>query len=70
MNVQFIDGRLLEVNPRISTIVYQEDLNLPYLALRLALGELSEDDIATLAPRVRTTRRAVRYYEQVEYDES
>ena len=69
VNVQFIDGRLLEVNPRISTIVYQEDLNLPYLALKLALGELDEEQVAAMQSRVRATRRAVRYYDQVEYDE-
>ncbi|MDX6546961.1 MAG: hypothetical protein QOG33_511 [Gaiellales bacterium] len=70
VNVQFIGGRLLEINPRISTIVYQEDLNLPYLAVRHALGELSEDQLAAMAPRVRNTRRAIRYYDQAEYDES
>jgi len=69
VNVQFLGGKLLEVNPRISTIVYQENLNLPYLAVRLALGELTEDEVAGLAGRVRTTRRAVRYYDQVEFDE-
>ena len=29
VNVQFIGEHLLEINPRISTIVYQDDLNLP-----------------------------------------
>jgi carbamoyl-phosphate synthase large subunit len=68
VNVQFIGGRLLEINPRISTVMYQEDLNLPYLALRHALGELSVDELASLAVRVRTSRRVLRYYEQVEWD--
>jgi hypothetical protein len=48
--------------------MYQEDLNLPYLAVRHALGELSADELAALAPRVRTSRRVLRYYEQVEWD--
>ena len=43
VNVQFIDGRLLEINPRISTIVYQDDFNMPYLAVRHALGEIDEE---------------------------
>ena len=68
-NVQFIGDCLIEINPRISTIVYQEDLNLPYLAVRHALGELSEEELATYASRVRPSRRALRYYDQVEYDE-
>src|SRR6202008_157861 len=69
VNVQFIGEHLLEINPRISTIVYQEDLNLPYLAVRHAVGELDEEQLAAHAGAVRTTRRALRYYDQVEYDE-
>ncbi|HEY1479887.1 MAG TPA: ATP-grasp domain-containing protein, partial [Gaiellales bacterium] len=69
VNVQFIGGRLLEINPRISTVMYQEDLNLPYLAVRHALGEVSLDELAALKARVRSTRRVLRYYEQVEWDD-
>jgi carbamoyl-phosphate synthase large subunit len=69
VNVQFIGEHLLEINPRISTIVYQDDLNLPYLAVRYALGELDEEQLGAYSAAVRTTRRAVRYYDQVEYDE-
>jgi biotin carboxylase len=69
VNVQFIGEHLLEINPRISTIVYQDDLNLPYLAVRHAVGELDEEQLAAYAGSVRTTRRALRYYDQVEYDE-
>jgi hypothetical protein len=69
VNVQFIGDRLLEINPRISTVIYQEDLNLPYLAVRHALGEISRVELASLGSRVRPTRRALRYYEQVEWDE-
>ncbi len=69
VNVQFIGEHLLEINPRISTIVYQDDLNLPYLAVRHALGELDEQQLAAHQAAVRTTRRALRYYDQVEYDE-
>ena len=69
VNVQFIDGRLLEINPRISTIVYQEDFNMPYLAVRLAVGEIDVDELAAQQSRVRMTRRAIRYYDQVEYDD-
>jgi carbamoyl-phosphate synthase large subunit len=69
VNVQFIGGRLLEINPRISTIVYQDDLNMPYLAVKHAIGEIDEEELAALNSRVRTTRRAIRYYDQVEYDE-
>ena len=69
VNVQFIGDHLLEINPRISTIVYQDDLNLPYLAVRHAVGELDEEQLGVLPAAVRPTRRALRYYDQVEYDE-
>jgi biotin carboxylase len=69
VNVQFIGEHLLEINPRISTIVYQDDLNLPYLAVRHAVGELDEEQLGSYQSAVRTTRRALRYYDQVEYDE-
>ena len=59
VNVQFIGEHLLEINPRISTIVYQDDLNLPYLAVRHALGEIStRSELGALRPRVRDRRGA------------
>ncbi len=68
-NIQLVGEHVIEVNPRISTIVYQEDLNLPYLGLKHALGELSDEQLAAQAARVRPTRRALRYFDQVEWDE-
>jgi carbamoyl-phosphate synthase large subunit len=68
-NIQLVGDKVIEVNPRISTIVYQEDLNLPYLGVKFALGELDEDELATHAARIRPTRRALRYFDQVEWDE-
>jgi len=61
---------VIEVNPRISTIVYQDDLNLPYLGVKSALGEISRDELTLLSARVRPSRRALRYFDQVEWDES
>ena len=68
-NIQLVGDRVIEVNPRISTVVYQEDLNLPYLGVKHALGEISADELAALAALVRPTRRALRYFDQVEWDE-
>jgi carbamoyl-phosphate synthase large subunit len=68
-NIQLVGEHVIEINPRISTIVYQEDLNLPYLGVKQALGEISEEELAALADRVRPTRRALRYFDQVEWDE-
>jgi carbamoylphosphate synthase large subunit len=68
-NIQLVGEQVIEINPRISTIVYQEDLNLPYLGVKRALGEFSDEELAALASRARPTRRALRYFDQVEWDE-
>lgn len=68
-SVQWIGGKLLEINPRVSTFVYQENFIIPYLGIKHALGELDAADIALAQSRVRTSRRSVRYYDQVFWDE-
>ena len=67
-NIQLVGGHVIEINPRISTIVYQEDLNLPYLGVKRALGEISDEELASLRSRVRPGRTALRYFDQVEWD--
>jgi hypothetical protein len=57
-NIQLVGDQVIEINPRISTIVYQEDLNLPYLGIKHALGEISEEELGALAARIRPTARA------------
>ncbi len=68
-NIQLVGDTVIEINPRISTVVYQEDLNLPYLGVKFALGELDEPGLAAEAARIRPTRRALRFFDQVEWDE-
>jgi carbamoyl-phosphate synthase large subunit len=67
-NIQLVGEHVIEVNPRISTIVYQEDLNLPYLGVKRALGEVSDEELAALRARLRPGRTALRYFDQVEWD--
>jgi hypothetical protein len=68
-NIQLVGDKVIEINPRISTIVYQEDLNLPWLGVKHALGEISAEELASYRERVRPTRRALRYFDQVEWDD-
>jgi len=68
-NIQLVGDLVVEVNPRISTIVYQEDLNLPWLGVKRALGEISDEELAAYADRVRPTRRALRFFDQLDFDE-
>jgi carbamoyl-phosphate synthase large subunit len=67
-NIQLVGDLVIEVNPRISTVVYQEDLDLPYLGVKRALGEVSDEELGALAARVRPGRTALRYFDQVEWD--
>jgi carbamoyl-phosphate synthase large subunit len=68
LNIQLVGDYVIEINPRISTIVYQDDLNLPYLGVKRALGEISDDELRGLRNRVRAGRSALRYFDQVEFD--
>jgi carbamoyl-phosphate synthase large subunit len=68
-NIQLVGEHVIEVNPRISTVVYQEDLNLPWLGVKRALGEISDEELATMRTRVRPGRNALRFFDQVEWDE-
>jgi hypothetical protein len=67
-NIQLVGDKVIEINPRISTIVYQEDLNLPYLGVKRAVGEISDDELRALATRIRPGRTALRYFAQLEFD--
>ncbi|HSS71975.1 MAG TPA: ATP-grasp domain-containing protein [Gaiellaceae bacterium] len=67
-NIQLVGEHVIEINPRISTIVYQDDLNLPWLGIKQALGEITEEELGEHASRIRPTRRALRYFDQVEWD--
>jgi len=67
-NIQLVGEQVIEINPRISTIVYQEDLNLPYLGVKRALGEIGDDELSELRSRIRPGRTALRYFDQLEWD--
>jgi carbamoyl-phosphate synthase large subunit len=69
-NIQLVGEHVIEINPRISTIVYQEDLNIPYLGVKRAIGEISDDELRALASRIRPGRTALRYFDQLEFDAS
>jgi carbamoyl-phosphate synthase large subunit len=67
-NIQLVGDLVIEINPRISTVVYQDDLNLPYLGVKRALGEISDDELRVLQSRARAGRTALRYFDQLEFD--
>ena len=69
-NIQLVGDLVIEINPRISTVVYQDDLNLPYLGVKRALGEISDEEVRAHSSLIRQGRSALRYFDQVEWDTS
>jgi hypothetical protein len=67
-NIQLVGEHVIEINPRISTIVYQDDLNLPYLGVKRALGEISDEELAALRSQIQPGRASLRYFDQVDFD--
>lgn len=67
-NIQLIGPHFIEVNPRISTIVFQKDFNLPWIGVKWALGLVSTGEAKAQAAHIRPGRTALRYYDQIEYD--
>ncbi len=68
LSVQFKGGKLMEINPRVSTIVYTPEIDPPLLAVGLALGTVAPEEIRRLRARVPHGRRAIRYFDQVEFE--
>jgi carbamoyl-phosphate synthase large subunit len=68
LNIQLVGDYVIEINPRISTIVYQEDLNIPYLGVKRAIGEITDEELRALTSRIRPGRTALRYFDQLEWD--
>src|SRR2546430_1755952 len=67
-SIQFMGEKVIEINPRISTMMIQEDFNLPWLAVKRALGEASDDELRAFQDRVRPGHTVLRFFEQVEFD--
>jgi len=62
VNIQFIDDHLIEVNPRISSFVASNDYSVPYLAVRLAEGEVVNEKRFPPPPIGSTLQRVFQSY--------
>ncbi len=65
LSLQYIGDKLIEINPRTSTFIYEGDFNEPWLAIKLALGLISADEVRAFQDRVPIGRRMVRYMDQI-----
>jgi len=65
VGLQFIGNKLIEINPRLSTFIYQDNLIEPYLAIKLCLGELDKREIKRYQNLVEYGRKMIRYMDQI-----
>ena len=67
-NIQLVGEHVIEINPRISTVVYQEDLNLPYLGVKRAhRRDLGRRAAGTAGAGPRRAGRRCAYFDQLEW---
>lgn len=69
VNLQFIGEVLIEINPRVSSFIFQDDLIAPYLAIKLALGEIDADGLAAYRRKIAYGRRLVRYFDVIHHQD-
>lgn len=67
-NIQLVGDYVIEINPRISTIIYQTEANIPYLGVKRALGEITAEELVALRAKIRPGRTALRFFDQLEWD--
>ena len=60
-------GVLMEINPRVSTYIYGENYCAPYLSLKLAMGEMSADEVRNYQKELPIGKKMFRYYGQIDY---
>ena len=65
LSIQFIGGKLIEINPRTSTFIYDRDFNEPWLAIKLALGLITPDEVRAYQAKIPYGRRMVRHMDQI-----
>ncbi|MDP6534382.1 MAG: ATP-grasp domain-containing protein [Candidatus Poseidoniia archaeon] len=70
VNVQFIGEYLIELNPRISTQIFAPGLNIPYLAIKLLLEEITSDEVRDCSSKINIGQTSVRYYNQIFFDDN
>jgi carbamoyl-phosphate synthase large subunit len=65
VSIQYIDNKIIEINPRTSTFIYQEDLNEPWIAIKLALGMISPNEVKDYQKKINYNISMIRYMDQI-----
>lgn len=70
ISIQFIGGKIIEINPRTSTFIYWDDFNEPWMAVKLALGMITPEEVKAYQEKVPLGKRMLRFMDQVFFDPS
>lgn len=66
--IQFIGGKLLEINPRIAgAMFYPETWNMPDLAIKLSLGQITAEDVKKYQDKIPFGTKLTKTLVQYEY---
>tara|TARA_B110000881_G_scaffold198454_1_gene195255 strand:+ start:2242 stop:3252 length:1011 start_codon:yes stop_codon:yes gene_type:complete len=60
-------GVLMEINPRVSSYIYGEHYCAPYLSLKMAMGEMTAEEVRSYQSKIPIGKKMFRYYEQKDY---
>jgi carbamoyl-phosphate synthase large subunit len=69
-NIQFNGGKLLEINPRISTMLIHGKFNMPWLAVKYTLGLAKAQELKAASKGLPPGLASVRYFNQIFYERS
>lgn len=64
IGIQFKGGYLMEINPRLSTFMYTDTWVEPYFAIKLAMKEVTVEEIRALSKKIPYSLRMIRYFDQ------
>jgi hypothetical protein len=48
--------------------MFTKEINVPYLAIKLILGEITEDEIEKYSDEVKTELTSLRYFDQIYFE--
>ena len=65
VGVQFIEDYLIEINPRVSTFMFQDNLVEIYYSIELARGRVDKEEVRQAKKRIDYGRKMIRYMDQV-----
>ena len=64
VDICYKGDHLMEINPRVSTFIFDDDYSMPLMSLKLALDQIGEVDIRAAQTRVKPGRKMFRWYGQ------